>query len=91
VEALQAGVPVIASDLAVLREVAGAVPDFQDPLDTPAWMAKVLDYAQCDSPARAAQLQRLRGFEARSWAQHFDCVDGFLRSLPRHQGAHVGC
>ena len=78
-EALQVGVPAICSDLPVFREIAAGVPEFLDPLDGPAWRSAVLDYARPDSPRRAAQLARLRGFRAPTWADHFSTVDAALR------------
>jgi glycosyltransferase involved in cell wall biosynthesis len=44
-EALAAGVPVICSDLPALREAGSKIPDYLDPLDGPAWMERILDYA----------------------------------------------
>ena len=78
-EALHAGVPALCSDLPVFREIAGFVPEFLDPLDGPAWRQAVLDYAHPDSPRREAQLERLRGFRAPTWADHFRTVDAALR------------
>lgn len=81
-EALAAGVPVIASDLPVFREVAGEIPEYVDPIDGRRWMELILDYAQPGSARRAAQLERLRGHRPTTWAQHFAIVDRFLESLP---------
>jgi hypothetical protein len=81
VEALAAGLPVIASDLPVLRQVAGAVPEFLDPIDALGWIRMIEDYAEPDSPRRARQLERLRGFHAPTWADHFGRVDAFIDSL----------
>ena len=81
VEALGHGTPVIASDLAVFRELAGAVPDYRDPLDGLGWMAAIEDYTQPDSPARAAQLRRMDGYRAPTWAEHFAHVDAWLDTL----------
>lgn len=78
VEALELGVPVIASDLPVLREVGGSVPDYLDPLDGPAWMKAVRDYAMPGSPRRTAQLNRLNTFRAPHWDDHMDTVLGVL-------------
>jgi glycosyltransferase involved in cell wall biosynthesis len=80
-EALALGVPAIASDLPVFREVAGDVPDYLDPLDGPAWQRLILDYAASDSAARTAQLDRLRGYSAPDWAGHFRIVDAFLAEI----------
>lgn len=78
VEALTLGTPVIASDLPVFREVGQGVPDFLDPLDGTAWYRAILDYARPDSPARAAQLRRLRNFTPPSWDEHFAAMDILL-------------
>lgn len=81
VEALQHGVPVIASDLPVFHEVAGAIPDYVDALDGPGWQRLVLDHARHDSPARAAQQGRMQHFSAPGWAQHFARVDAFMDTM----------
>jgi glycosyltransferase involved in cell wall biosynthesis len=80
-EALAAGVPVIASDLAVFREIAGTIPEFVAPLDGRRWMELILDYTQAESARRAAQLARIGNFRRTAWAQHFDIVDRFLETL----------
>ncbi|MGH8675975.1 MAG: glycosyltransferase family 4 protein [Burkholderiales bacterium] len=82
VEALAAGVPVIASDLPVFREIAGEIPEYADPIDGRRWKELILDYAQPDSARRAAQLERLKGFRPMTWERHFEIVDRFLESLP---------
>lgn len=81
VEALVAGVPAIASDLRVFREVAGDVPDYASPTDVAAWEALVSDYAQPKSARRDAQVQRLGGFKAPTWDAHFAQVDALLGEL----------
>jgi len=80
-EALAAGVPVIASELPVLREVAADVPDYLDPLHAPQWMDRIVEYARSGSELRAAQLQRIRGFQSTTWEGHFRIVDDFLATL----------
>jgi glycosyltransferase involved in cell wall biosynthesis len=82
VEALAAGVPVIASDLPAFRELAGDIPEYADPLDGARWLELVREYARPDSARRAAQLERIRGFRAPTWKEHFAIVDNFLDSLP---------
>jgi glycosyltransferase involved in cell wall biosynthesis len=81
VEALVAGVPGIASDLGVFREVAGDVPEYADPSDADAWEALVIEYAAPGSARRAAQLQRLARFESPTWDAHFAQVDTLLGEL----------
>ena len=80
-EAVAAGVPVIASDLAVFREVAGNVPEYVDPLDGRRWAEMIVEYAAPDGARRKAQLERIEGFRPRGWAQHFAAVDAFLERM----------
>lgn len=81
VEALAHGVPVIASDLAVFREIAGEIPEYIDPLDGKRWSELIMEYARPDSPPRTAQLGRIGGFKAPGWADHFAKVDALLDQL----------
>ncbi|WP_233343796.1 glycosyltransferase family 1 protein [Burkholderia cepacia] len=81
IEALAAGIPVLASDLPVFREIAADIPEYLDPLDGPGWCARLTAYAQPDSPARAAQLARIDDFKQPTWTEHFQHVDGFLETL----------
>ena len=80
-EALAHGVPVIASDLPVFREIAGDIPDYLDPLDGPAWCRHVLDYAREGSPARAAQIVRMKGYAAPTWEEHFARIVPFVETI----------
>lgn len=81
VEALSHGVPVLASDLNVFREIAGGIPDYLDPLDGPGWLRLIHAYSECDSEARAAQIVRISRFKAPTWQAHFEHVDRFLETL----------
>jgi glycosyltransferase involved in cell wall biosynthesis len=81
-EALMLGVPVIASDLPVFREIADEIPDYLDPLDGPGWIARIQQYTRADSPERNAQRERIAGFRQPTWSEHFGAVDGFLETLP---------
>lgn len=80
-EALGAGVPVIASDLPVFREIAGDRPEYLGPADEYAWETRILDYADLASEARAAQVGRIAGFRVPTWSEHFAKVEDLLRSL----------
>ena len=80
-EALTQGTPVLCSDIPVFREVGKDIPDYLDPGDGSAWRAAVLDYAELRSPAREAQLRRLRSWSRPTWKQHFTLVDAVLRAL----------
>jgi len=80
-EALAAGVPVIASDLPVFREIAGDIPEYLSPLDGSGWQRLILDYASPHSLRRKAQMERLQHFRASDWSDHFTAVDEWLREL----------
>ena len=80
IEALQRGVPVIASDLPVFREIAGEIPLYLDPLDGQGWEAAIRAYCG-DAPDRERQLAAMPSFHAPSWDDHFAKVDGWLASL----------
>ncbi len=80
-EALAAGLPVIASDLDVFREIAGAIPDYLSPLDGLGWQLAIEDYAQVGSTRRSDQLKRLDGYVAPTWEAHFESVDCLLDRL----------
>ena len=80
-EALAAGVPVIASDIAALREVGGEAPDYLDPLDGLGWRTAIEDYAAPDSLRRAAQLRRLADWRPCTWDRHIDIVLDLIDSL----------
>lgn len=79
-EALSVGTPVIASDLAALREVGGDVPDYLDPLDGPGWKAMVLDHA-AQGAAHAAQIARLPGWHDPTWGEHMAIVTKAIEGL----------
>jgi glycosyltransferase involved in cell wall biosynthesis len=81
VEALVAGVPVIASDLAVFREISGGIPEYADPLDGRRWIELVEDYSAETSARRDAQRARIADFRPPSWRAHFAAVDGLLERL----------
>jgi len=81
VEALGHGTPVIASDIAVFRELAAQVADYVLPTDGVGWRTAIEAYAQPSSRRRAAQLARLAGYHPPTWAAHFENVDNWLASL----------
>ena len=80
-EALALQVPVLASDIDVFHEIADDIPEYIDPLDGLGWLSHIKEYAQPESPARAAQLDRVRRFREPTWARHFEQVDNFIGSL----------
>jgi len=81
VEALAMGVPVIASDLAVFREIAGVIPEYLDTLDGPGWKRMIKDYAKTGSAMRTAQCARMVGYDVPTWEQHFARVEEFLETI----------
>lgn len=81
VEALRSGLPVIASDLPVFREIAGEIPDYLDPVDASAWEDRILSYVADDSVPRTAQLNRLAAYHAPTWADHFEAVETWLSTV----------
>lgn len=81
VEAMMLGVPVIASDLPVFREIAGDIPRYLDPLDGPGWRQSVLEFMQTESVARQIQIGRMASYAPPTWKQHFEVVEDLLRTI----------
>jgi glycosyltransferase involved in cell wall biosynthesis len=81
VEALAAGVPVVASDLPAFRELAGDAPLYVDPIDGPAWQAHVESLIDPSSSIAAELRGRAREFRPPTWRDHFAKVDAFLETL----------
>jgi glycosyltransferase involved in cell wall biosynthesis len=75
VEALSVGTPVVASDLAVHREIGGAHAVFLHPLDAMGWMDRILTLAD-EPPHEVAG-----GYVAPTWGAHFEVVDRLLSGL----------
>ncbi len=82
-ESLSLGTPVICSDIAPFRQVAGGVAEFLDPLDGLAWLDAVMDYALAASPRHAAQRARIARFRPPRWDEHFARLEGILDRLRR--------
>ncbi len=81
IEALGAGTPVIASAIPAFMELTDAIPEYIDPLDITQWMTVITDYSNSESVLRRAQLERLAGYKAPSWVNHFSVVEKFLQSI----------
>ncbi|WP_203564001.1 glycosyltransferase family 1 protein [Deefgea sp. CFH1-16] len=81
VEAFAQKLPVLCSDLPAFHEIAGDIPEYVDPLDGARWLALIGDYCDSQHPLRVAQLARMAGFVAPTWADHFVVVDQLLASL----------
>lgn len=80
IEALQRGVPVIASQLPVFQEVVGAIPLYLDPGDAAGWEAAIVDFVG-QSDERDRQLQAMGAYRAPSWAEHFAKLEALLAGL----------
>lgn len=89
IEALSSGVPVIASNLPVFREIAGEIPDYLDPLDGTGWLACIMDYSRPDSPRRKAQLERMSQYVPVDWQSHFSVVDVLLEQVQSGNGGRI--
>ncbi len=85
IEALQLGAPVIASDLAVFREIADAIPTFIPVHDAGEWERTIVDFCG-PSPERARQIAAMRTYRAPSWEGHFAIVERWLQTLPAQSG-----
>lgn len=83
VEALMLGAPVIASDLPVFREIAGAIPHYLSPLDGLRWKQAILEYAKPEGTGRQAQRKRMQGFVTPTWEAHFAVVDELIARVGR--------
>lgn len=78
VEALQAGTPVIASDLPVFREIAQGAALLLDPADPARWAEAIAEAAATPRPALPA------AFTAPTWADHFAVVERFVGTSGLH-------
>ena len=81
VEALSLGVPAIASDLPVFREIVDDIPEYLDPLDAIGWLRCIESFCQPDSPLRQNQLLKMARFTPPAWAKHFETFEGLLRKV----------
>ncbi|NDW54606.1 glycosyltransferase family 1 protein [Aliiroseovarius sp. PrR006] len=82
VEALGKQVPVICSDLAVFRELGGEYPRYVSPDDIEGWISAIQDLTNQSPSDRMAEIERLEGFSAYQWKDHFAQLDRLLRALP---------
>ena len=81
IEAIAGGVPAVASDLPVFRELCGDVPTYLSATEVTAWEAAISDYAAPESAQRSAQLKRMKHFEPPTWQAHFDRVEAWLQTF----------
>lgn len=80
-EAAAAGLPVVASDIPVHREIAGSFAEILNPLDGLGWMRVIEELAAPGSSLRAAMAGRLAGYRAPTWEDHFARVDPALAAV----------
>jgi glycosyltransferase involved in cell wall biosynthesis len=78
VEAAACGLPVLASDLAVHREIGAGFARFLDPLDGPGWRRTVEDLSAPASPLRADLAARVAEAALPNWTNHFATVEETL-------------
>ena len=83
VEALSLGTPVLASDIAAHREVAGPYAELLGPEDDEAWSTAIREYAAGGSARRAARHQRSHGFEPVRWPAHLAAALAVLEQAAR--------
>ncbi len=81
VEALALGVPVIASELPVFREIAGNIPEYVDQLDGKRWGEMIEAYTSMDHPLRLAQCRKIADFSPPTWQTHFAQVEALIDRL----------
>ncbi len=73
-EALAAGLPVIASDLPICREVSQGLAEYLDPLRPELWLQSVSEFAIANSEARNASKRRIRSFQTSTWEAYFNLL-----------------
>jgi glycosyltransferase involved in cell wall biosynthesis len=78
VEALTAGVPVIASDVAVFREICGARATLISPLDGERWLETIRALAAKDA---RAEMGTASAAGPGSWDDYFARIDAFANAL----------
>lgn len=78
-EALAAGVPVIASDIPVFRDIDSRGLTLLSPLDGEAWLETVRDFTKNGRPEGEPPFRH--GWAKASWPDYFGKLDAFLESL----------
>ena len=76
VEGLAAGVPVLASDIPIFREIAPGRLTLIDPIDGPGWLAAVLRLSESDETRRQASAPSLP-----DWESAFERIQVSLEAL----------
>lgn len=78
VEAMVAGVPVIASDIPAFREASQGRATLIDPDDADGWRGAVSAFADPDGTARRGAIARMEGFEIPTWEDQFRQLEAAL-------------
>jgi glycosyltransferase involved in cell wall biosynthesis len=81
VEALSLGVPVVASDIPVFREVGQECAHYLSPLDGVGWRQAIVALSDPSSALSCALRTKVRGFRPPTWSAYFDDVENFLVAL----------
>ena len=81
IEALDAGIPVVASDIPIFHEVTKGAGVFLGPLDAPAWVRTVRALA-CDPAFQTGARSSARAFRTYTPGEYFQEVEDFLSGLP---------
>ncbi|MGO4682115.1 glycosyltransferase family 4 protein [Hyphomicrobium sp. 2TAF46] len=81
VEALSLGTPVLASNIAVFKEVGQDRCQYLHPLYGPGWRQAILDLCNENHPRAVQARAAAQSFRAPNWTSYFEGVDEFLRTL----------
>ncbi len=73
IEAIQTGIPVLASDLPCFREIARDIPTYLDPNNPAAWRDAILDFDPKDNKPLPELSPDLLG-----WEKHFSTIEKIL-------------
>ena len=81
-EALTLGVPVVASDIAVHREIGQGMARLIDPLDGPGWLRAIEAACGVGDPGEAPAPPH-RPYRALTWREHVETAFGHMRAALR--------
>lgn len=81
IEALNAGIPVVASDIPIFHEVTKGAGVFLGPVDGPAWVRTVRALC-CEADFHGAASSSARAFRTHTTHDYFQDVEDFLTDLP---------
>ena len=81
VEALSLGTPVVASDIAVFREISQGRAILRHPLDGPGWRDVILSLIDRESRVAIDARREAEAFQAPAWSTYFAGIEAFLANL----------